>query len=164
MNRENALHLNMPNRQLPILSTLADRLRSLREDAAITLGELREFTGMTPSYLYRLERDERANPSLANLEKLCAVYGVTRDWLLAGHAPQFLAPEVAEVAFGAIDEKPDAERALRKFIIDVRVRAAILQRTKDESERTKLAEEIGVLAQRFSTRFKGMKKTSKPRK
>lgn len=60
------------------------RLRHLREEVGLSLNELSTILGLARSYLSRLESGERLNPSLEVLEKLCAFYGLNRDWLIEG--------------------------------------------------------------------------------
>jgi XRE family transcriptional regulator of biofilm formation len=58
-------------------TSLASRLRSEREKAGLSLNRLAEETGMSKTYLLRLERDEDANPSLDVLRRVTEALDIT---------------------------------------------------------------------------------------
>lgn len=57
------------------MPTLGERIRTLRQERKLTLHEVSEGAGLTPSFLSRLERD-RVNISVANLRKIANFFGV----------------------------------------------------------------------------------------
>lgn len=58
-------------------TSLASRLRSERERAGLSLSRLAEETGMSKTYLLRLETDEDANPSLDVLRRVTEALDMT---------------------------------------------------------------------------------------
>ncbi|WZH38200.1 MAG: helix-turn-helix domain-containing protein [Microbacterium enclense] len=74
-----------------IVERVGPRLRTFRQVAGLTLTQLAEQTGLTPSTLSRLER-ARIRPSLEHLLPLARVYGVPLDELVA--APSHSDPRV----------------------------------------------------------------------
>lgn len=77
-------------------STLKDRLRLKRTRAGLSLARLAEETGMSKTYLLRLESDDEANPSLEVLNRLATALDLTVADLLGTPATRFVADE-AEV-------------------------------------------------------------------
>lgn len=57
------------------MSTLGSRLRQLRRERACTLQEVSDGSGLTPSFLSRLERGI-VNISVGNLRRVAAFFGV----------------------------------------------------------------------------------------
>jgi len=58
------------------MTTLHERLRSLRHSAGMTLEQAASAAGTSVSYLSDVERG-RTRPSLAMLERIAAVYGLS---------------------------------------------------------------------------------------
>jgi len=54
---------------------MGSRLRAARHKGGLTLDQLAEASGLTKSFLSRLERDE-VSPSVASLVTVCAVLGI----------------------------------------------------------------------------------------
>ena len=57
-------------------NNLGSRIRMLREERGLSLGELEEASGVTKGYLSQLERGEASNPSLEAVKKIAAGLGV----------------------------------------------------------------------------------------
>jgi len=68
-----------------IVERVGPRLRAFRLTAGLTLSQLAERTGLTPSTLSRVERSQ-IRPSLEQLLPLARVYGVPLDELVAAPA------------------------------------------------------------------------------
>lgn len=66
----------------PRHGTFADRLRTLREAAALTPEELGERAGVHPQVIRKLEDGQSKWPRLDTAAKLAAVLGVAVDKLL----------------------------------------------------------------------------------
>jgi XRE family transcriptional regulator of biofilm formation len=75
------------------VSPLKDRLRVERQRANMSLARLAEETGMSKTYLLRLERDDAANPSLDVLTRIAEALDVTVADLLGAAATRFVADE-----------------------------------------------------------------------
>jgi len=67
------------------------RLRLERQRAGMSLARLAEETGMSKTYLLRLERDAGANPSLEVLRRIAEALDVTVADLLGAPATRFVA-------------------------------------------------------------------------
>lgn len=74
-------------------SALKDRLRAERQRAGLSLARLAEETGMSKTYLLRLETDDAANPSLDVLTRVASALDVTVADLLGAPATRFVADE-----------------------------------------------------------------------
>lgn len=74
-------------------SALKDRLRAERRRAGLSLARLAEETGMSKTYLLRLETDDAANPSLDVLTRVASALDVTVADLLGAPATRFVADE-----------------------------------------------------------------------
>lgn len=72
---------------------LGHRLRAERQRAGLSLARLAEETGISKTYLLRLETDDDANPSLDVLTKVASALDVTVADLLGAPATQFVADE-----------------------------------------------------------------------
>ena len=75
----------MPSREFSIDSHLSfgDRLRQVRRDRRLTLGQLSDLASLSISFLSDLERG-RASPSLQSVLKLADALDTTPTGLLAG--------------------------------------------------------------------------------
>jgi transcriptional regulator with XRE-family HTH domain len=72
---------------------LKDRLRAERKRSGLSLARLAEETGMSKTYLLRLETDDDANPSLDVLTRVASALDVTVADLLGAPATRFVADE-----------------------------------------------------------------------
>lgn len=63
--------------------SLGQRIAKLRQERSLTLQEVADGAGLTPSFLSRLERDQ-VNISVANLRKLAHFFGVTMVYFFEG--------------------------------------------------------------------------------
>lgn len=73
-----------------------NNIRALRSDRDVTLEQLAERSGLSVSYLHRLERGER-NLSVKNIDKIAGALGVDRSEL---------------ITIGALGRKAEAARLL----------------------------------------------------
>jgi len=64
------------------MPTLGERIRALRQEHKLTLHDVSEGAGLTPSFLSRLERD-RVNISVANLRKIANFFGVPMTYFFS---------------------------------------------------------------------------------
>jgi transcriptional regulator with XRE-family HTH domain len=74
-------------------SSLRHRLRAERQRAGLSLARLAEETGMSKTYLLRLETDDDANPSLDVLTRVASALDVTVADLLDAPATHFVADD-----------------------------------------------------------------------
>lgn len=56
---------------------VANRIRALCEEKKIALNSLANSAGITPSTLYSLVSDDRKNPGIVTIKKLCDGLGIT---------------------------------------------------------------------------------------
>jgi transcriptional regulator with XRE-family HTH domain len=70
---------------LPAQHSLGERLKLLRTIHGMSLEELAQHTGMTKSYLSKVERG-LSEPSFGSVLKLCNAYGITTGQLLGEEA------------------------------------------------------------------------------
>ncbi len=68
--------------------TLGEKLRSIRKENKKTLVEVEQSTGITQSYLSKLERNIKVNPSLDILNSLAEYYKVDLKWLLEDYSQE----------------------------------------------------------------------------
>lgn len=100
-------------------SPLATRIKELREGSDLSLNTLASLLGVAVSTLSRMESGQLANPSLAILERLCAFFGVNRDWLIEGKGEKFIQedPRIARDRYFKLMEEagaPDGPAYLRE--------------------------------------------------
>ncbi|MNI90117.1 HTH-type transcriptional regulator SinR [compost metagenome] len=66
---------------------IGKRIQKLRLEKGLSLSDMAERAGVAKSYLSSIERDIQTNPSIAFLEKVSAVLGITPQTLIeAGEA------------------------------------------------------------------------------
>ena len=88
---------------------IGDRLRAARQDGGLTLEKVAEATGLTKSFLSRLERDE-VSPSVASLVSVCEVLGIRVGELFESPQTQLVrAAEGRRINFGG--------RKVREFLL-----------------------------------------------
>ena len=80
-------------------------LKSLR--GKISLGQVETMTGVTKSYLSKVERGERGTPSPKVLNKLAKAYGVDYDELLATVGLAELEPIIITIKRAAKKMSPE---------------------------------------------------------
>jgi transcriptional regulator with XRE-family HTH domain len=95
---------------------LAERLRLLREQRGLSLGDLEEKTGVTKGYLSELERAEATNPSIDILKKIAGGLDVLVQELLGDTA------DTAEAAAARGKLPP----GLNAFVKDARERGVTI--------------------------------------
>lgn len=120
-----------------VKSSLTDglpvRLRELRDDVGLTQPGLARAIGVSTSYINLLESGERPNPTVETVDRICMFFGVTREWLLDGKKPMFVADDEAAAdlrydallreKFGAQEQREMKEQ---QIIAQIRVRLAQL--------------------------------------
>ncbi len=57
---------------------MKNRLREIRKEQQVAVKELARKTGVTPSMIYQVERDEKA-PSLELAQNIARILGMTTD-------------------------------------------------------------------------------------
>lgn len=65
--------------------TIGARLRKARLARGCSGVELAEKLGVTPNYIWRIERADASDPKQLSIDKLrraCRILGVTSDWML----------------------------------------------------------------------------------
>src|SRR5690242_16139986 len=60
---------------------IGERIQKAREKMGINQSELARRTGLTPSAVWQIEREERV-PSSETLNKLCEALEISSDWVL----------------------------------------------------------------------------------
>lgn len=68
-------------------SGLATRLRHAREVSGISGRQLGQIAGLSTSIVSHLENDRYGTPNGETLQAICAVLGISVDWLLSGNGP-----------------------------------------------------------------------------
>lgn len=119
------------------------RLRWLRRDTNFTQPALSRVLGISTSYINLLETGERANPTIETVDRICAFFGVRREWLLDGVAPQFQEepPEAARERFYAtlrtkVGDEGEQEIREQQLMAEISVRIAQLAVCSDELWKT----------------------------
>jgi transcriptional regulator with XRE-family HTH domain len=74
-------------------TSLQERLRRERKRARLSLARLAEETGMSKTYLLRLETDPETNPSLDVLRRIADALDVTVADLIGAPATQFVSDD-----------------------------------------------------------------------
>jgi transcriptional regulator with XRE-family HTH domain len=69
------------------MSSLGQKIGRLRQERGLTLQEVSEGSGLTPSFLSRLERD-KVNISVGNLRKLALFFNVQMTYFFEGEDNQ----------------------------------------------------------------------------
>lgn len=122
-NRKIKIFENRISRQ--VSRDLGKTLKFLREEKKYSLARLEELTGISGSYLNRLELGERKAPSYPILEKIANAYGISPQSLLniATSEEVTEAPSVAEVLYSNeisfSDDKTPVNLATKKQLIDI---------------------------------------------
>lgn len=57
-------------------SKLGTYLKKIRMSRCLSLSEVGEYIGVSPSYIFRLENGERKNPSISVISKICNYYNL----------------------------------------------------------------------------------------
>ncbi|RKT37979.1 helix-turn-helix domain-containing protein [Thiocapsa rosea] len=65
-----------------MVTTLGDKIRSLRKEKRLTLDQLAELTGSSKSYIWELENKTPPRPSAEKLSRIAEKLGVTIEYLL----------------------------------------------------------------------------------
>jgi transcriptional regulator with XRE-family HTH domain len=77
--------------------SVGERIRDERLEAGLTVMELAELTGLSRTYLVRLENDKAANPSLDVLHRIAEALELTVADLLGLPAMRFI-PDDADIS------------------------------------------------------------------
>ncbi|MCK4260732.1 MAG: helix-turn-helix domain-containing protein [Halanaerobiales bacterium] len=64
--------------------TLGERLKQARKQKELTLVQVENLTGISQSYLSKIERGQRKKPSLELISELAKLYNVDLNWLIEG--------------------------------------------------------------------------------
>lgn len=57
-------------------ANLGQFIKKLREDRGVTLGEMEAVTGLSRSYINRLENSSRENPTLDSISRIVQYFGI----------------------------------------------------------------------------------------
>lgn len=66
------------------MNNIGKRIKLLRKEEGISLQELSDFSGITKSYLWEIERRENSNPTIRVIVELCNYFCVSADYLIFG--------------------------------------------------------------------------------
>jgi len=83
------------------VTTFGEHIRSLRENADLTLKVVAEQLNIDTSLLGKIERNER-NPSKNVIKKLAEIFGEDEDFLVSEHLSD-------QIAFKVLKEDSDTE-------------------------------------------------------
>lgn len=94
------------------MSSVAERVRTIRLRAGLSARELSELAGVSNAYVTLLESGRRSAPSHEIVSSIARVLGTTSDWLSQGIGP---APKasvtLAAIAKARRDHEPDPKAA-----------------------------------------------------
>lgn len=90
------------------MAVIGARVRVLREDLGLEIGQLAYKTGVSKAHLYRIEGDERPNVSAVVLERISVALDTSVDYLV-GRTDNPAPPLSADAPYNA-----DPELALRR--------------------------------------------------
>lgn len=98
--------------------SLGNKVRSLRKEAALSLDQLSKLSGISKSYIFNLERNPHASPTLSVLKKLSAALCVSICHFIDGsHLVPFSSQE--ERLFKKFNKLTDANKERAIKIIDI---------------------------------------------
>jgi transcriptional regulator with XRE-family HTH domain len=85
--------ISSDGRKEKVEATVGARLRWVREQRQLTLAEVGRLSGLTTSYLSRLELGGRTNPTRRTVEALCLALEIRSGWLLTGAGEPWVWPQ-----------------------------------------------------------------------
>jgi transcriptional regulator with XRE-family HTH domain len=103
------------------LSTLGERIRTIRNKYNLNQTKLGEKLGVNPSYISRVERDKE-NPSDTFIYLFCKLFFIRQEWLLKGEYP--------------IIKKPDDIAGDLRYKLDSKTLTDIIQHLSGQSQQT----------------------------
>lgn len=94
-----------------------EKIRAERKRLKLTLEDIAEKTGSSKSYIWELENNASANPSIEKIVKIAEVVGVTVDFLLRDDAVNMESADYEKVLFKRIIGLDAVKRSqLEKFL------------------------------------------------
>lgn len=81
------------------MSTLGEKIRTLRKKAGMTLDELADAIGASKSAVWELENKVKVRPSAERINELARVFEVTPEFLMNEDADSQPGHAVADTAF-----------------------------------------------------------------
>ncbi|MBP9869892.1 MAG: helix-turn-helix transcriptional regulator [Nitrosomonas sp.] len=94
-----------------------EKIRAERKRLKLTLEDLAEKTGSSKSYIWELENNASANPSIEKIVKISNVIGVTVDFLLNDESINMEPVDFDNVLFKRIIALDTVKRSqLEKFL------------------------------------------------
>jgi transcriptional regulator with XRE-family HTH domain len=100
-----------------MLTTLSEKLKSLRQKKEWSLDDLAREAGASKSYLWELENRPERKPSAEKLTDIARVLGVTTEYLLDEKAT-FDDAQVKEVFFRKFNRLEDGDKTRIMDMID----------------------------------------------
>lgn len=100
------------------ITSVGDKIKSLRKQKGLTLEQLGDLTGSSKSYIWALENKTPPRPSADKIQKIADVLGVTPAFLLDQEAHASPEETVRDQAFFRKFQKMDknAKQAIRKMV------------------------------------------------
>jgi transcriptional regulator with XRE-family HTH domain len=99
------------------VSKLGAHLKALREKRGLSLAQVGEEVGLSPSYIFYLESGQRQKPHPDNLYRLARFYGVLAEDLLAlaGYTPADELPELGAYLRSKYGLSPEVVREIENY-------------------------------------------------
>ena len=109
---------------------LKDRIKELRKRNDLSLKSFAESIGIsgTSASLYE---SGKQNPGKKTLDKICEVYGVTKEWLTEDELPKTAAPALEKVEKAVAPALEEAKKTAAPVIEEVK-KTAVPESKKDE--------------------------------
>ena len=109
---------------------LKDRIKELRKRNDLSLKSFAESIGIsgTSASLYE---SGKQNPGKKTLDKICEVYGVTKEWLTEDELPKTAAPVLEKVEKAVAPALEEAKKTAAPVIEEVK-KTAVPESKKDE--------------------------------
>ena len=109
---------------------IKDRIKELRKRNDLSLKSFAESVGIsgTSASLYE---SGKQNPGKKTLDKICEVYGVTKEWLTEDELPKTAAPALEKVEKAVAPALEEAKKTAAPVIEEVK-KTAVPESKKDE--------------------------------
>jgi len=99
------------------MSTVGERIKYLRSLHGYTLKQLAELCGLSRTNIIRYENDKRS-PTVNNLEKICAVFGISLSEFFEDQTKRF-SLDVLKVVDYLEELPPETRKHLIHFLKDI---------------------------------------------
>lgn len=98
---------------------MRDRIKRVRQDAALTQSQFAEQVGLSRNYIAMIEIGQR-EPSDRTIADICRIFDIQEDWLRYGLEPmraeKSREEEIAELVGSALTGSSDFKKAVIKMI------------------------------------------------